>query len=123
LFDLKCHCGTLLNKRDGMSVMVFSFPLMCCGLSGQQCSFLRQRASAATKFATTMECRDARQVTQLTVGVLSLNRAMFASVKSHIISSMTRNMINNLIISRSEFVIIPFGLLLDLMLSVMSFGH
>ena len=70
-----------------------------------------------------MECCDARQVTQLTVGVLLLNRAMFASVKVHTISSMTRNMINNPAILRSEFVIVPFKLLSDLMLSVMSFGH
>ncbi len=57
------------------------------------------------------------------VGVLSLNRAMFASVKSHTISSMTRNMINNPAISRSEFVIVPFGLLSGFTLLVMSFGH
>ncbi len=89
LFDLKCHWGTLPNKRDGMSVMVFSIPLMCCGISRQQHSFLRQRASAATKFTVTIEWHDARQVTQLMVGVLLLNRAMFASVKLHTISSMT----------------------------------
>ena len=91
-----------------MSVMVFLLPLMCCDVSGQQRSFFRQSASAATKFAATMECRDASRVTQLTVGVLLLNRAMFASVKLHFISSMTRNMINNPAILRSEFVIILF---------------
>jgi hypothetical protein len=33
-----------------MSVMVFSLPLMCCGVSRQQCSFLRRRESAFLAF-------------------------------------------------------------------------
>ena len=106
-----------------MSVMVFSLPLMCCGVSGQQRSFFRQSASAATKFAVTMECRDASRVTQLTVGVLSLNSAIFFSFNSHINSSMTKNTNSSPAISRSEFVIVPFGLLSDFTFSVISLGH
>ncbi len=55
---------------------------MCCGVSGQQCNLYRRSASAATKFAATMDWRDASRVTPLTVGVLSLNSAMFISLLS-----------------------------------------
>ena len=106
-----------------MSVMVFSLPLMCYGISGQQRSFFRRSASAATKFATTMECRDASRVTQLTVGVLSLNSAIFFSFNLHITSSMTKNTNSSPAISRSEFVIVPFGLLADFTFLVISLGH
>ncbi len=122
-FDLKCHCGTLPNERDGMSVMVFLLPFMCCGVSRQQHSFFRRSASAAAKFAATMECHDASRVTQLTVGMLLLNSAIFFSLKSHITSSMTKNTISSPAISRSEFVIVPFGLLSDSTFSVISLGH
>ena len=106
-----------------MSVIVFSLPFMCCGVSGQQRILFRQSASAATKFAATMECRDDSRVTQLMVGVLSLNSAMFFSFKSHVISSMTKNTKSSPAISRLEFVIISFGLLSDFMFSVISLGH
>jgi hypothetical protein len=106
-----------------MSVIVFSIPFMCCGVSGQQRNRFRRSASAAIKFAATMEWRDASRVTQLTVGVLSLNSAIFFSFKSIIISSMTKNTNSSPAISKSEFVIVPRGLLSDLTLSVISLGH
>ncbi len=92
-------------------------------LAGSSAVFFRQSASAATKFAATMECRDASRVTQLTVGVLSLNSTIFFSFNLHINSSMTKNTNSSPAISRSEFVIVPFGLLSDFTFSVISLGH
>ncbi len=120
---LKCHCGLVPKERDGISVMVFSFPLVCCGVSGQHRCVLSRRVRAAIRFAATIECRDDKHVTQLTVGVLLLNNVIICSRKSHTISSMTRSTRSSPAISKSEFVIVPFGLLSDFTFLVMSSGH
>ena len=73
--------------------------------------------------AATVEWRDARRVTQLTVSVLLLKSATFASFRLHTMSSMTSRSSNSPTISRSEFVAIPLGFDTDLTLFVMSSGH
>ncbi len=71
----------------------------------------------------TIEWRDTRRVTQLTVGVMSLKSATFASFRWHTTSSMMSRSSNSPAISRSEFVTIPLGFDADLTLAVMSGGH
>ncbi len=59
----------------------------------------------------------------ITVGVMLLNRAIFCLRKSHTISSMMRSTRSRPAISKSEFVIVPLGLLSDLTLLVISASH
>ena len=113
LLVLKCHFCSVPNDLDGMSVIALCFPLICCGVRGQHRCFFSRRARAATRFAATIECLDDRHVTQLIVGVLSLNRAMFRSSKFPITSSIVRKTRSNPAISKSEFVMVPFGFLSD----------
>ena len=71
----------------------------------------------------TVELCDARWMTQVTVGMLLLKSAKFASFRLHTTSSMMSRSSNSPAISRSEFVTIPLGFDADLTLAVMSGGH
>ncbi len=68
----------------------------------------------------TVELCDARWMTQVTVGMLLLKSAKFASFRLHTTSSMMSRSSNSPAISRSEFVIIPLRFDADLTLDVVS---
>ena len=72
--------------------------------------------------ATRLE-RHAIRCTQLTVGLLSLNKVMhFSAIGPHMCSIMSHSRTRPASL-RSEFVIGPFGLALEITLAVMSGGH
>ncbi len=110
------HSATLPNDRDGISVMVFSFPGVLTGLMGHVPLSFILNANARTNCAATRECHDAMCRTQLTVGSLSLKTATRRSLSSPHTSSITKN-------NRSKLVIFPFGLLNKTREFLLSDGH
>ena len=84
---------------------------------------LRRRVSARTSWAATRDVRDAIFVTQLTDGELSLNKAMCLWARSGAIPSRHSQRSRYPAISRSELVIFPLGLSIEISSFVMSGGH
>ena len=117
------HSATLPNDRDGMSVIAFSFPGMWTGVMGHAPLIFSRSANARTNCAATAECRDASLVTQLTVGLLSLNRATRRSRNVPHTVSITNQRNNKPAISRSEFVMEPRGLVKETRFCFISSGH
>lgn len=120
---LQNHFGSDPNDRDGMSVIALSTPAICCGVNGEAFVSCKRRARARTSWIAMCECFAARCWTQCTVGELLLKSAMWAFVRSWQVASMTSQSISRPAISRSEFVIVPVGLLSETMLSEISFGY
>ncbi len=112
-----------LKDREGMSVSELSTPAMCRGINGEALLSWRRNASARTSCIATFECFAVRRCTQCTIGELSLNSATWALVSEGHTSSITSHSKSNPAISKSEFVMVPFGLLTDQMSAVMSGGH
>jgi len=84
---------------------------------------LKPRARTWISCSATRLERHAIRSTQLTVGLLSLNSVMRFSVRgSHTCSIMSHSSTRPAS-SRSKFVIVPFGLVSDFTLVVMSGGH
>ncbi len=96
---------------------------MWIGINRQHQCVLSHNASAAMRHAATIEWRDARCVTQLTVGVLLLKSAILTSLRLHTISSTLSSNSNNPAISKSKFVIISLEFESYLRLFMMSGGH
>lgn len=57
LFKQQCQVGTFPNDLEGISVIAFSFPGMCSGVSGHAEAKFNQSANARTNCAATLEWR------------------------------------------------------------------
>ena len=84
---------------------------------------LKRRVRTLISCSATRLERHAIRSTQLTVGLLSLKRAMRFSVRGSHTCSIVSHSSTRPASSRSEFVIVPFGLASDFTLAVMSGGH
>ena len=121
--DLHVQAGLQPNDQDGTSAIAFCTPSMCNGVNGHACMVFRQRARTWTRCSATTDLWDARQVTQLTVGELSLNNVTCFSLRTGHTPSMTIQSKTKPAISRSEFVTLPAKLETELMSCLMSLGH
>ena len=106
-----------------MSVIAFLHPGMWSGVSGEHRANCRRSANARISCMATFECLAAKRWIQWTVGELSLKSATWASVSVGHTSSMTSHNNSRPASSRSEFVNVPVGLALEMMLAEMSGGH
>jgi hypothetical protein len=122
-FDGQFHSCTLPNDRAGISVRAFSTPGMFTRVSRHDCLMFRRSASARTNCAATLDFLEAILVTQLTVGELSLNKAMCLCAKSSATPSRQSHKKSNPAISRLEFVIRSRGFSNVTKSFVMSAGH
>jgi len=120
---LQNHFGVEPNERDGMSVIAFCSPGMWREVNGEDRVICKRNARARKSCVATLDLREAKRSTQETVGELSLKRATCASVRSVQTPSIASQSYNRPAISTSEFVMVPFGLLKETMLSVISCGH
>ena len=102
---MKNHAGLLTNKRDGMSVISFSFPAMWSGVRGEVPLTFMCRASAHSNCIAMRDPFAASLRTQPTVGELSLNSAVYAALRTGQTVSITSHKRNKPDISRSKFVI------------------
>ena len=100
--DLQCHLGSLPQERNGMSVIAFWQPAMCCGVNGDTWVAFKCSARARSNCAATADCLDASRVTQLTVGLLLLNKVTWLPRQSWQTSSITNHKTSRPAISRSE---------------------
>jgi hypothetical protein len=121
--DVHVHTGLLPKNRDGTSAIAFCLLLICIGVNGHACMIFKQSARAWTRCSATNNRWDASQVTQLTVGVLSLNSVRRFLRRSGYTPSMTSRSITNPTILRLEFVIVPDRFDNEIMLHFMSSGH
>ena len=90
---------------------------------GQTFWMLNRSARTRISCSATRLERHAIRSTQLTVGLLSLKSAMRFSVRIPHTCSIMSHRSTRPASSRSEFVIVPFGLASDFTLAVMSGGH
>ncbi len=104
---LHIHAELLPKEQDGMSVIVFCFPLICIGVRGHVCWILSQSSSACIKFPTMIDCVDNKRDTQPTVGELLLNNVIRILRRSPQTPLITSHRSNKSAISRLEFVIVP----------------
>jgi hypothetical protein len=111
------------NERDAMSAMVLSIPAMDTHSSGLvRCRCCRS-ANARSRCPAITDLDEWRRAHHATVGVLSQNSPTWQCWRligaTHSSTSQARS---SPAISRSEFVIVPFGLLEDTTFLVMSGG-
>ncbi len=121
--DLKCHFGSLPNKREGISVIKFWSLAMCSVVIGQTFCKLKRSARMRMSCSAMRLDRQAMHSTQLTVGLLLLNRATHFFVRVPQTCSIMSHRMTSPASSRSELVNDPFGLLSKTTLAVMSGGH
>jgi hypothetical protein len=93
------------------------------GISGQARWILSHRARAWARCSSTRDRLEARRVTQPIVGELSLNSAIRFSRSGPHTSSIANQSNSRPAISRSEFVIVPFGFSNVFICDRMSLGH
>ncbi len=120
---LQCHFGFDPNEREGTSVMALSTPKMCNGISGDVFESCRRKAKARINCMATLECFAAKRWTQCTVGLLSLKSATCALATVGQTSSITIHRSKSPAISRSEFVMRPFGFVSETSSVEVSIGH
>ena len=120
---LQYHFGSEPNERDGMSVIAFSMPGMWRGVSGDVLASCRRSASARRSCIATDDCFEAIRVTHETVGWLSLKRATCAPSSSGQMASIASHSNSKPAISKSLFVNVPVGLVVETIAAVISAGH
>lgn len=104
---LQYHLGSLPKDRDGISVSALSFLAMWRGANGDTWRTFNRRANARMSCPDTNDPHAANLQTQLTVGELSLKRAMCVPGVILHTSSITSHRKRSPAISRSEFVRCP----------------
>ena len=119
----KCHLGSLLNKREGRSVIEFWLPSMCSIFIGQTFWRLNLRARTRISCSATRLDRHAMRCTQLTLGLLLLNSAIRFSARGLQTCSIISHKMTSPATFRSEFVIVPQGFESDTTFYAMSGGH
>ncbi len=107
------HVGLLPNEQDGMSKMALHFPSICIGVSGQEWFSFSLRVSAWMRFSTTIDFFEASCSIQLTVGMLLPNNVI----------CFLHKFPRRPTISRSEFGILPHGLVGGTMFNLNFFCH
>jgi hypothetical protein len=117
------HSGLLPKDREGMSASAFSTPGMCTGVSGHALWRLRRRATARTSLVATRDFREANLSTQLTVGKLSLMKAMCLCAIFWAIPSRHSHSKSMPAISRYDTLSDPLGFWNDARVSVTLHGH
>ena len=123
VLDAHVHAGLLPNDRDGTLAMAFYLPSICNGVSGQACIFLSCNTRAWTRCSATTDQCDASQVTQLTVGELSLNSVTCFFWRVGHTPLITNHSISSPAFSKPEFVIPPVGFADKIRFCLMSAGH
>ncbi len=121
--DLHVQAGLLPNDWDCTLAIAFCTPSMCNGVNGHACMFFSRRVRTWMRCSATTDLWDARRVTQLTVGELSLNNVMHFSLRSGHTPSITIQSKTKPAIIRLEFVILPTGFETELMSRLMSLSH
>ena len=96
---------------------------MCSVVIGQNFWMLKCRARTRISFSATRLDRHAICCTQLTVGLLLLKRVIRYSARGPQMCSIMSHSRTRPARSRSEFVIVPFGVASEITLAVMSGGH
>ena len=119
---LQCHCGSLPNDRDGMSVSALRPPATWSGVNGDAFTIFNLNARHRSNCIATFELLDASFCTQWTVGVLSLYRPTWQPglAPSLHTSSMTIQSRRSPANSRSEFVMRPFSFFTETRSSLIS---
>ena len=107
---VQCHFGSLPNDRDGISGIALRDPAMCMGVSGDTPTCFIRSASARSNWPAMSDPRAAIRRTQQTVGELSLNKPTCDSRRWGHTSSITSHRMSKPAISKSELVMLPFGL-------------
>jgi hypothetical protein len=107
---LKCHWGTLPNERDGISIIAFFSPLICCGVNGQHLFAFSLSARACIKCTAVIDWCNASLSTHSAVGELSLNNGTRFSTRGPQTCSMMTNSISYPAISRSKYDIFSEGI-------------
>ena len=103
------HAGLLPNEREGMSAIAIRFPEMWIGVNRQAfCCFARS-ANAWTRCSATVNHLDASFVAHLIVGELPLNNVRRFTFSGPHTSSIVSHRRTRPAISKSEFVMRPFG--------------
>ena len=123
LSEGQCHFALLPKEREGTSVMAFDCPAMWRVVGGDACVVCKRSDKAQMICIAADELRTASHWTHWTLGLLSLYSATCSSCRSPTTVPMTKKRRRRAANSKSEFVILPPGFVLEQRSALTNLDH